>query len=410
MYAEKDIGIFSFLSSTPGIGGKLRKKVEDFYVEEIPLELEKKENGRNLCIKVKLFNWETNRFVKILSKNLGISKHRIKFAGNKDKRGITIQYFCILNYREKIKLELKDVEILEEFRSDKEINIGDLYGNKFNILVRDAKCDDRVNKIEEELNGFFPNFFGVQRFGASRPITHIVGKFIIEGKYDEAVRYYIGFPSSFDEDEGRKIFFENMDARETIKNIGKNASYERAMLNHLIKNEGDYVGALKQLPKNLLLLFVHGYQSYIFNKILSKRLEIGIDVQVGDIVMKVDKFGLPMKEFVKVTDFNIAKIKKLIEARRAYVSTILFGYNSHFSGGVQGEIEREVINEEGINKKMFHIREIPELSSKGRRRNIVAPIIDYTRNECNFKFTLHRGSYATSLMREFMKQNSLEFY
>ncbi len=410
MYTEKDIGIFSFLSSTSGIGGKLRKNVEDFYVEEIPFDLEKKDNGKHLCLKVKLFNWETNRFVKILSKNLGISRHRIKFAGNKDKRGVTIQYFCILNYPRKINLNLKDVEILDEFRSNREINIGDLYGNKFEIVVRDAKCDDRVDKIEGELNGFFPNFFGVQRFGASRPITHIVGKFIIKGRYDEAVRYYIGFPSSFDEDDGRKIFFENMDAREAIKNISKNASYERAMLNYLIKNEEDYVGALKQLPKNLLLLFVHGYQSYIFNKILSKRLEIGIDVQVGDIIMKVDKYGLPMQEFVKVTDFNIEKIKNLIEARRAYISTILFGYNSYFGGGFQGDIEREVIDEEGINKKMFHIKEIPELSSKGRRRNIISPIMDYNRDDCKFKFTLHRGSYATSLMREFMKQNSLEFY
>jgi len=39
MYTEKDIGIFSFLSSTPGVGGKLRKRVEDFYVEEIPLSI-----------------------------------------------------------------------------------------------------------------------------------------------------------------------------------------------------------------------------------------------------------------------------------------------------------------------------------------------------------------------------------
>jgi len=374
------------------------------------LDLEKKYNGKHLCLKVKLFNWETNRFVKILSKNLGISRHRIKFAGNKDKRGITIQYFCILNYQEKINIDLKDAEILEEFRSDEEINIGDLYGNKFKIIVRDAQCDRRINNIEEELNGIFPNFFGVQRFGASRPITHIVGKFIIEGRYDEAVRYYIGFPSAFDEDEGRKIFFENMDAREAIKNIGKNASYERAMLNYLIKNEGDYVGALKQLPKNLLLLFVHGYQSYIFNKILSKRLEIGVDVQVGDIVMKVDESGLPTQEFVKVTNFNIEKIRRLIDRKKAYVSTILFGYNSNFSSGVQGEIEKKVIAEEGIDKKMFHIKDIPELSSKGRRRNIIAPIINYSRKDCIFQYTLHRGSYATSLMREFMKQNSLEFY
>ncbi len=410
MYTEQDIGIFSFLSHSPGIGGKLRKRVEDFYVEEIPLPVERKDCGKNLFLKVILRNWETNRFVKILSKSLGMSRRRIKFAGNKDKRGITVQYFCILNYQGDLSIHLKDVEILETFRSDQCLEIGDLYGNRFEILLQDTICDDRVEKIEDELNGFFPNFFGVQRFGASRPITHLVGKFIIQGNYRDAVRYYVGFPSAFEHDDGRKIFFENMDPLAAIKEIDKNASYERAILNYLIKNPGDYVGALRELPKNLLLLFVHGYQSYLFNKILSERLKIGADLKVGDVVMKIDSHGVPIQDFVKVNNFNFPKIKKLVLERKAYVSTILFGYNTDFSGGIQGEIERKIIEDEGISPDMFRIKELYELSSRGRRRNILSPIIDYKRDECRFRFTLYRGSYATSLMREFMKQESLEFY
>ena len=54
MYTENDIGIFSFLSSTSGIGGKLRKRIEDFYVEEIPLPIQRKKDGRNLFLKVKM--------------------------------------------------------------------------------------------------------------------------------------------------------------------------------------------------------------------------------------------------------------------------------------------------------------------------------------------------------------------
>lgn len=410
MYTEKDIGIFSFLSHSSGVGGKLRKNIEDFYVEEIPLSIEKEDTGKNLFLKVLLRNWETNRFVKILSKNLGISRHRIKFAGNKDKRGVTVQYFCILNYRKDFHVSLKDVEILEAFRSDQCLEIGDLYGNKFDILLQDAVCDERVKKIEEELNGFFPNFFGVQRFGASRPITHLIGKFIVQGNYRDAVRYYVGFPSAFEQDEGRKIFFETMDPIAAIKEIEKNASYERAILNYLIKKPDDYVGALRELPKNLLLLFVHGYQSYLFNRILSERLKIGVDLQVGDVVMKINSQGLPVQDFVKVNNFNFSKIKKLVAQKKAYISTILFGYDTALSGGVQGEIERKIIEKEGITPEMFRIKELYEVSSKGRRRNILSPIIGYKRENCRFKFTLHRGSYATSLMREFMKQENLEFY
>ncbi len=410
MYSEEDIGLLTFLSSTPGIGGKLRKSVEDFYVEEIPLEVERNENGRNLCIKVRLRNWETNRFIKVLSKRLGISRKRIKFAGNKDKRGITVQYFCITNYQEDFLPQINDVDILDSFRTDSYLEIGDLFGNKFKIAVRDATCDERVERIEEELNGFFPNFFGVQRFGASRPVTHIVGKFIVQRNFREAVRYYIGFPSAFEDDAGRRIFFETLEPRDAIREISPIASYERAMLNHLISNPDDYIGALRSLPKNLLMLFVHGYQSYLFNLMVSRRIQYGVEVQEGDVVMKVDHSGLPVQEFVKVNSFNLSKIRELVESRRAYVSTVLFGYETELSGGIQGEIEREIIEEEGLSREMFKVRELREVSSKGRRRNILAPYMDYRRDGCDFSFTLHRGSYATSLMREFMKRRELEFY
>ncbi len=407
MYTEKDIGIYSFLSHSEGVGGKLRKNIEDFYVEEVPYTVEKHENGKHLYIKVKLRNWETNRFVKILSRQLGISRRRIKFAGTKDKRGITIQYFCILNYSDDININLKDVDILEKFRSNYELKLGDLIGNRFRIKISDAICDSRVEKIEKELNGFFPNFFGVQRFGAHRPITHIIGKFIVKKQFDEAVRYYVGFPP---EEDGRRIFFESMDAREALKNIDPRAEYERAILNHLVKNPSDYIGALQKLPENLLLMFVHGYQGYLFNKMVSERLRYGVEVMEGDVILKTDAYGIPIQEYVKVNQFNIEKIKKRISERKAYISTLLFGFQSSFSGGIQGKIEKEVIETEDISHEDFKIREIRGLSSKGRRRAILAPILEYSRNGCVFSFMLLKGCYATSLMREFMKNPKLDAY
>ena len=413
MATHRDIGIYSYLSFSPGIGGKLKLEIDDFFVEEIPVDLPRSDNGKNTIILVKLRNWETNRFVKILSRKLGISRHRIRFAGTKDKRSVSVQHFCIMNFRDVDTLSnirLGGVEILNAFRSDKCIELGDLMGNRFRIVLRDATCDSRVERIEEELRGRFPNFFGVQRFGAARPVTHIVGKHIILGEFEEAVRYYIGFQGDFERDEGRRIFFDSLDAREAIKHISERAEYERAMLNHLISHPGDYVGAIRSLPRTLAMMFVHAYQSYLFNRMVSERIRDGIDMRVGDVVMKTDPHGIPKQEFVKVSGFNIDKLKKLEAVGKAYVSTLLFGYESEFSGGLQGEIERRIIEEEGISREDFRIREIPELSSKGRRRNIVARYFDYHREDCVFSFTLHPGVYATSLMREFMKREELEFY
>jgi len=409
MHTHKEIGIYSYLSFSPGIGGKLKKSIDDFHVEELPKELAKDEHGNNLILKVRLRNWETNRFVKLLSKRLGMSRNRIRFAGTKDKRSVSTQYFCIYNLSNPPEINMKDVEIIDAFRSNVCIELGDLLGNKFRIFVSDATCQN-VEKIEDELDGKFPNFFGVQRFGAARPTTHIVGKYIVQGNYREAVRYYIGLQSEYKEDDGRKIFWNSLDPRAAIREIDPRAEYERAMLNHLIKNPDDYAGAIRALPKTLAMMFVHAYQSYLFNKMVSERLNHGVQLELGDVVTKVDSHGIPTQEYVKVSSFNYDKIKKLESQGRVYISTILFGYESSFSEGIQGTIERRIIKDESITPMNFRIKDIPELSSKGRRRNILARFYSYTRNGCEFSFILSPGTYATSLMREFMKQEALEYY
>ncbi|MGC8686201.1 MAG: tRNA pseudouridine(13) synthase TruD [Thermoplasmata archaeon] len=421
MVEENFIGIETYLTKSQGIGGKLKKEVDDFIVEEIPIELERKSKGKNLILKIRLKNWETNRFVISLSKSLKVGRNAITFAGTKDKRAITTQYFCVANYENEVKLNLKDVEILDSFRSDKCLDLGDLYGNNFEIGVSDIKenSEEVINKIIAEMEfNQFPNFFGVQRFGSSRPITHIVGKQIIERRFDEAVRIYIGLIFSFDRDkEARKYFYDTMDPEGTIKLIEGKMDYEYIMLNHLKEKPGDYKGAIERLPRTLKMMFIHGYQSYLFNKILSERIKRYsiFEPMVGDIVLPVDKYGLPINDrYIKVTKENIDTIGKRIKEKKAYISGVLFGSESIFSEGEMGEIEKSVIEKENICGDMFKIREIREIASKGSRRVLSTPFLNldyYIKNKkANFSFALFRGSYATSFLREFMKQSEIFYY
>ena len=347
MVEENFIGIETYLTKSQGIGGKLKKEVDDFIVEEIPIELERKSKGKNLILKIRLKNWETNRFVISLSKSLKVGRNAITFAGTKDKRAITTQYFCVANYENEVKLNLKDVEILDSFRSDKCLDLGDLYGNNFEIGVSDIKenSEEVINKIIAEMEfNQFPNFFGVQRFGSSRPITHIVGKQIIERRFDEAVRIYIGLIFSFDRDkEARKYFYDTMDPEGTIKLIEGKMDYEYIMLNHLKEKPGDYKGAIERLPRTLKMMFIHGYQSYLFNRILSERIKRYsiFEPMVGDIVLPVDKYGLPINDrYIKVTKENIDTIGKRIKEKKAYISGVLFGSARIFTEGDMGEIEK----------------------------------------------------------------------
>jgi len=198
-----------------------------------------------------------------------------------------------------------------------------------------------------------------------------------------------------------------------LKNFPERLSFEKAILNHLVKDGSDFVGALTQLPENLLLMFVHAYQSYLFNRILSKRMERGLSLNqpvLGDCILPLDRFGLPdHHNSILVKGRNFEKAATQVTKRKAFVSAVLFGTESEYAGGEMGEIEREVIEGEGLEKEDFFVQQMRRLSSKGMRREILAPLDDIEigkgEDSLAFGFELNKGCYATSLLREFMKTN-----
>ena len=157
-----EVGKEIFLSNSKGIQGKLRKKPEDFRVEEIISQNEKshwiwaKENkqGKHSIVRITAKNWDTHVLVKKLSKELGIGQKAIGFAGTKDKRALTTQFFSIKSEPERIKLiKLKNVDIDFKHLSIKPVRLGNLIGNKFTIKVSDVNVNyGRIKNILEDKN------------------------------------------------------------------------------------------------------------------------------------------------------------------------------------------------------------------------------------------------------------------
>lgn len=420
---ERELGIEGYLTTTEGVGGTLKSTPEDFVVEEIPEPPVPVASGAVTIATVRVREWETNRLVRQLARTLHISRRRIGFAGTKDKRAITTQLFSFEGVPpEMIRgLHIKDVEILDAYRAAKPLQMGNLVGNRFRIVVRDLRPPaERAARLAEETAsqltafGGFPNFFGTQRFGTVRPITHFVGRHIVRGEFRQAVDTYVANPI---EGEGsvsfevRSALAEGGDVREALRGYPKSFTFEKAILNHLVTHPDDYVGALRQLPENLLIMFVHAYQSYLFNRILAERLRRGLPIHepvLGDLVLPADKRGLPDRErLIEVTRDNLERVTAVCQRRKGWVSAVLFGSESTFAEGEGGQIERKVIEAEGLRPEDFIIPALPRISSKGTRREVLAPIRSLeTRVEdsnLHVSVELVRGAYATCLLREFMK-------
>ncbi len=418
---EKKVGIETFFTDTPGIGGRIKVYPEDFYVVE-DIKLPEVKKGDFIIAKVWARNWETNRLVQKLAGELGISRDDIAFSGTKDKRAITIQWMSFKVDPERLNnIDIKDVKITEPIISHRSLHLGLHRGNDFRIIIRNMDVDnEQAKQITDKTGqaimdqGGFPNWFGIQRFGALRPITHEVGKYIVGSDYEKAVKSYIANPMDGENDECRKarqFLDDTWDYEEALKIYPSTLYFERNMIKFLKNHPEDYVGSLKKLPRNLRTMFVHAYQSYLFNRMVSIRLKEGYplnDTLVGDILLPADRSGLPNKDTsVEVSEKNLRKASEMVKQGKAYVSAPLVGCHTELSEGVQGEIERRVIEEEGINMEDFVTPELRDVSSTGTRREIFSIVRDLTweldSGGLKLEFGLNKGCYATTLLREFMK-------
>jgi tRNA pseudouridine13 synthase len=426
--AEADVGMRYYLSEADGTGGRIKARAEDFVVREISKRPDGKADGKFIIADVTTKNWETNRLVRMLSRSMNISREKIGFAGTKDKRAVTTQLMSFEAPDEALeKVDLKDIEIKDPYRSGREVQIGDLIGNAFEITV--SGCDIPANEISSAIDsvtsdirdlGGFPNYFGVQRFGTSRPITHVVGEKIIRGDIRGAVDVYLSRLSEYDNPEtndARKLLADRSNLSDAVKMMPKTMSFEKIMAEHLIKHPDDDVGAIAKLPPNLQMMFTHAYQSYLFNVMLSKRMEQGIPLNMpieGDVVIPVDADRTPLHERpAAVTAKNIKLVEKQIRSGKAFITISLFGMETVFTDGMMGEIERSVIESEKLANQDFRVPGLPQCSSKGSRREIICPVgeIQHTiyDGSYNIVFSLPKGNYATCLLREYMKSDMMSY-
>lgn len=445
---EKELGIEVYASETPGIGGRIRQFPEDFTVEEILVNGSEAKTvptnapqivgrGRYLvCVLVKR-NWDTFRAVKNVARQLGISEEHIQIGGIKDAKALTAQHVSISCFSgitpdQLLKVKTKDIILHPQRFSNEKISSQLLLGNRFNIKIRgisysSSTVERRIKNVLDELTdlGGIPNFFGHQRFGTVRPITHKVGKFIVQGDWEKAALTYLCQSSPHEHPQSMKARQQlqaSQDFKEAQKYFPHTLHYERSMLRYLATHPRDYVGAFRKLPLKLCKLFVQAYQSFLFNRFLSQRIRKGIlsnTAQIGDYVIELDSHGFPTASFVQVTAQSLQSVQKAIDDNKMRIAIPLIGFRQHFSSGMQGAIEKEILETENLTPEDFTGSSMPQISAPGGLRTILTPIINLSIGELSedstnpssralkLGFMLHRGSYATVLLREFMKQKAL---
>ena len=259
-------------------------------------------------------NIDTIGALDYITRLLRRNQKTLKFAGNKDKRGITTQKISSYNTLPGELINLtknkrwnKNIEISNFSFSDKELRLGQLKGNQFCVCFRfieglsniKSDLDLIIKSINEK--GFI-NYFGMQRFGVGNIPTHIIGKYVIKKMWKEAFINIISTEKMFEamkavglssKDITKEIFDlddknKQMSLISDILLILPKFSIEsKLLINYKKTGKNSFQSSFQSLSKQLQILYPHAYQSFIWNLTVSHRLKkYGRKLIIGDIVKK----------------------------------------------------------------------------------------------------------------------------
>ncbi len=334
---EKYVGMRIYVTKTkPRCSGRVVRP-EGFKVFEIPLRL-KDEECKYPLYRLYKKGVDTIHALKILG-------GKWSYAGLKDANAETVQYITSLEGRKEKIINKGNVRAELVGCLSKPLKPGDLRGNSFVIKV-EYECEaDFVYDILRELK-FIPGFFGHQRFGTKRPITHVVGKFLLLERFEEAKDVLLGEPWPWEGSvELRMAYCEGKEV-----NWPKKLDLERKV----------YLKGINGLG-NMLKFFLQAYQAYLYNKMLSEKL----------------------KERTWIPGY----------------------YSIHASDKEWKEVMLKVLEEEGVEERHFRKWKLPGKERKGLIKTDVK--VKVSGNKATFYFTLPPGYYATVVMREFIKDSPL---
>ncbi len=378
-----------YFTKAPGVGGRLRQRIEDFKVEEIPKP--SPPGDEYTIFWLEKFNWDTNRALAAVAHALHVGPKRFGIAGTKDRRAVTKQRVSVWKVEPELleHLRVRDIKVSGFEKSSERINLGDSEGNKFVITIRDIGLENdevrmRLESLFFELDKGIPNIFGPQRFGEVRKVTSEVGRAMLRGDTEGAVKLYIAKAYDREPEDSkaaRNFIWENWGDKENyLKALGMfpdRLHFERTMLDSLTKIPTDFAAALRRLPKRLRKMFLNAVQADVFNEVAT---------------WCATNYSLEQRTIPLVGHDTILSPSEPIDNKIM-----------------------EIMKREGIEQSAFKMPHAPELATSGSSRNFMLvpknlKIDDIADDDFNpgklkavISFELPAGAYASVVLAEVLK-------
>ncbi len=390
---DSELGLHYYSTEFQGCKGRIRNEPKDFEVDEVLSAKGKSLIGSAGNYPVFLLTKsgiDTKHALSHLARRTGI---RLRSLGLKDARAVTTQYvYSNKKTRGPEKFQTSMYALYRIGFTDKPLSKRLMVGNRFSIRVVDNSASfDSFDEDQRILN-----YYGYQRFGSTRPVTHLIGKALIQGRYSDAVRYILSHPSKYDTGANARIREEMADPStyaQVYERIPPGMDLERRVMSGLI-DHGDPFRAIMSLRVDMRRFYIQAYQSYLFNLTVSRAFGCGEDLfssADGDVCYDVD-----------------GTLCRHVTGSKQSLAIPIVGY-AYYAKTRFHEYISEILRQEGVRPRDFYVRDIQDASGEGGFRNAAIRVDDFDADDDRASFMLSRGSFATIVMREIIKpENPLQ--
>jgi tRNA pseudouridine13 synthase len=381
----------------------IKQQPEDFLVEELT-DVVPGAHGSFAFYRLDKRGWSTPDALAALRRRWQIDLRRLSYGGLKDRHAATTQYITI-RHGPRRNLTHHDVHVTYLGQVPGPYTAADIRANRFRITIRDlgaATVAAAQQALEEVRRDGVPNYFDDQRFGSVTEGGPFIGRLLVDGRFEEALRQALLAPYEYDraaQKQEKGLLVRHWgDWAELKEQLPR--GHARSLVDYLLHHPGDFRGAVARLRPELRGLYLSAYQSHLWNRMLARWLRqtlppgqlLPVRLRLGEVPMHR---GLDEEQR-----------RRLLALRLPLPSARL-----HLAeNDPAAEVVHAVLAEEGLELGRLKIKGIRELFfSKGERDALCLPAgleaesgpdeLHPGRDKLTLACELPRGCYATLLVK-----------
>jgi len=389
-------------SEISGTGGIFKESAEDFEVTELPL-YPPCGSGEHTYVLVEKRGLTTLEMLRRLARAADVPEREMGYAGMKDARGITRQTVSVpkVSPEQLLALDIPGIKLLSAELHNNKLRLGHLSGNSFRIRLRQVAAgalQSATAVLDILQRRGVPNYFGEQRYG-SQGNSAIVGRKLLQGDHEGAVRALIGTPDAVRDERWQKgiAAFRDNDLAAALELLPGNCRTEREIIRTLLRRPGEWERGVKTIHPRLVSLYISACQSELFDRVVASRMPDTDAILPGDIACKHANGACFRVE-------DLAEARSRAKAFEISATGPMFGRKMLEPGEKVALLEAEILAAAGLERATFSQG---TFRLEGERRPLRVPLQNPAAwldgDELLLEFSLPKGAYATSVLREIMK-------